>query len=118
MYSPDKWIVLEIELEDGEKVKKVLGVWSGGYLSGDSWRINSGIKKITQDEDYFYFHGFSGSVYKCNKWFEVWTSVMSEIVSRIGENYKVTLVPAKDLEVCEDLEDLKDLEDCKTQKDS
>jgi hypothetical protein len=51
----------------GTTTYKVLGSWSGGYLHGDSWKLNSGVVKIVEDDEYYYFHGFSGSVYKCHK---------------------------------------------------
>jgi len=44
-----------------------LAGWSGGYLTGSSWRINSGVVKETYDEPYYYFHGASGSSYRCHK---------------------------------------------------
>lgn len=59
---PDKWVVLKIP-----NGYKVFGTWFGDYLTGDSWRINSGIKEIVDDEHYYYFIGFSGSCYKCHK---------------------------------------------------
>lgn len=64
-YNPDSWIVLKV-LGDNP-FYKVLGGWSGGYLDGDSWRINSGIKSVTFDGEYFSFEGFSGSIYECHK---------------------------------------------------
>ena len=67
-YTPDNWVVLKIKqgkLDSG--FYKVLGGWSGGYLYGDSWRMNSGITEFTEDGDYLLFHGYSGSVYRCHK---------------------------------------------------
>ncbi|MDA1317393.1 MAG: hypothetical protein O3B87_05235 [bacterium] len=46
---------------------RILSGVSGGYLSGDSWRMNSGIVRVEEDEDYFYFYGASGSCYQCHK---------------------------------------------------
>lgn len=67
-YIPDKWLILEITPDDeSTPYLRVFGTWAGGYLSGDSWRINSGVTEITQDDDYYYFHGASGSVYNCHK---------------------------------------------------
>jgi hypothetical protein len=63
---PDNWVILKIQYES-ETYYKVFGVWTGGYLRGDSWQLNSGIEKVTQDDEYYYFIGFSGSCYKCNK---------------------------------------------------
>jgi hypothetical protein len=61
--APDKWVVLELP----DNNYKVFGTWAGGYLDGDRWQLNSGIKGVEQDEDYYYFIGFSGSCYKCKK---------------------------------------------------
>lgn len=67
-YFPDSWVVLKIKqgkLDSG--IYKVLGGWSGGYTQGDSWRMNSGISKVTEDGDYWKFWGYSGSCYVCHK---------------------------------------------------
>ena len=67
-YKPDNWVILKIKKANAEEYfYKVLGGWSGGYLDGDSWRMNSGVSKVTEEGGYFLFHGFSGSVYKCHK---------------------------------------------------
>lgn len=65
-YLPDNWVVLKIT---GSKRThyRVLGGWSGSYLTGDSWRLNSGIVKVTEDENYYNFFGSSGSCYQCHK---------------------------------------------------
>lgn len=65
-YTPDNWVVLKINYKD-ETLHKVLGGWSGGYTTGDSWRMNSGVSEVTEDGDYLLFHGYSGSVYRCHK---------------------------------------------------
>ena len=66
METPDKWIVIKID-NDGEILYKVFASWYGGYLGSDSWRVNSGIVKVEEDEKYFRFYGFSGSCYQCAK---------------------------------------------------
>jgi hypothetical protein len=53
-------------LPDQDTLYKVLGGWSGGYLYGDSWRLNSGIMKAVYREEYVDFYGSSGSVYQCH----------------------------------------------------
>ena len=35
-------------------------------ISGDSWKVNSGITKCEYDDEFWYFYGYSGSVYKCH----------------------------------------------------
>jgi hypothetical protein len=64
-YSPDKWMLIEIKGIDPHY--RVFGVWYGGYLDGDSWRLNSGIIAVEEDDNYYYFYGNTGSVYRCHK---------------------------------------------------
>jgi len=65
-YNPDNWVVVKIKGDDPHY--RVLGGWSGGYLDGDSWRMNSGITRVVDADDHWlHFHGSSGSVYRCNK---------------------------------------------------
>jgi len=65
-YSPSVWVMLKFT-QDNKPVYKILAGWSGGYLHGDSWKLNSGCIKVEQDGDYYLFHGSSGSVYRCRK---------------------------------------------------
>jgi hypothetical protein len=64
--TPDSWRIIRITTPE-ETIYKVFGCWLGGFATGDSWRLNSGIVKVESDENYFYLHGISGSVYKCHK---------------------------------------------------
>ena len=66
MYTPDKWVVLEITNKD-KKIRKVLASFYGGYLSGDSWKLNSGIESTVETDEYYDFTGYSGSTYRCYK---------------------------------------------------
>jgi hypothetical protein len=43
-----------------DKRKKII-------LLSDDMRMNSGIAKVDEDENHYYFHGFSGSCYRCDK---------------------------------------------------
>ena len=63
-YTPDTWIVVKITT-DNTVVHKVLAGWSGSYLYGHSWKINSGIKSVTYSDGVYSFLGFSGSTYRC-----------------------------------------------------
>jgi hypothetical protein len=67
MYQPDKFIVLKVMPEGKEPFYKVFGTWLGGYLDGDSWRMNSGITSVEAQGPFLLFHGSSGSVYKVHK---------------------------------------------------
>lgn len=81
--TPEKWVVLKIP--NGHY--KVFASWCGDYLNGDSWKINSGIKEIDEDENYYYFIGFSGSCYKCDKKkYGVATYYTSNVLGNIIEN--------------------------------
>jgi hypothetical protein len=61
--TPERWVILKLP----NNFYKVFGTWAGGYLDGDRWKLNSGIQKVEQDDDYYYFTGFTGSCYKCHK---------------------------------------------------
>ena len=65
-YNPDKWVMLKFN-HNSEVIYKILATFYGGYLSGDSWKLNSGVTKIEEDGQCYLFHGSSGSVYRCHK---------------------------------------------------
>lgn len=63
-YWPDTYQFIRISSDqDKEIVTKLFAVWTGGYLDGASWKINSGITKIVKEDGMYYVHGCSGSVY-------------------------------------------------------
>lgn len=64
-YTPDNWVIIKIKGDDPHY--RVLAGWSGGYTTGDSWRMNSGIVRVEEDKEFFHFHGSSGSCYHCHK---------------------------------------------------
>jgi len=64
-YHPHNWVIIKINGDDPHY--RVLAGWSGGYTTGDSWRINSGITKVEEDDGAYYFYGSSGSCYRCGK---------------------------------------------------
>ena len=66
-YTPDKWLVVKIEGGKFPLTYKVFANWHGGYLDGDSWKLNSGITKVTKEGNFYLFKGYSGSVYSCNE---------------------------------------------------
>lgn len=65
-YTPDRWVVLEIN-NGTEVIRKVFAGWYGGYLDGDSWKLNSGNVKEEEFERSWEFTGYSGSIYICYK---------------------------------------------------
>ena len=60
--KPDGWVILQIT-ENNKIYYKVFGTWRGG----DRWKINSGIKSVSEDDEFYYFHGYTGSCYRCAK---------------------------------------------------
>jgi hypothetical protein len=64
-YTPDNWVV--IKMKSDAPHYRVLAGWSGGYLDGDAWRMNSGITRVENDGDRYKFYGSSGSCYSCYK---------------------------------------------------
>ena len=94
MYNPDKWVLIRVD----NTYFKVLGSWSGSYLYGSSWRLNSGIDKIIIEGDYFIFQGHSGSHYKCHKKSYGLNIAGADAWAMIKERYKdrVELLEEKD----------------------
>jgi hypothetical protein len=46
---------------------RVFGSWYGGYAGSDSWRMNSGITSMIEEDDHYLFIGSTGSTYACHK---------------------------------------------------
>ena len=90
-HYPDRWVILQI-VYNGETYYKVLGGWSGSYLNGQSWRLNSGIKKVENCDDHFLIHSDTGSVYKCNKdsygYNLIMLGVLETMIEKFGEAVK------------------------------
>ena len=66
MHQPDNWVMIKV-INTHETFYKILAGWSGGYLDGSSWRMNSGVVDVKEEGDYFLFLGSTGSIYKCHK---------------------------------------------------
>ena len=65
-YYPEAWRLLKIQHQN-ETYYKVFAGWVGGYATGSSWKLNSGCTKLEVDKYKHTFHGYSGSVYVCDK---------------------------------------------------
>jgi hypothetical protein len=83
-YTPDRWIILEIN-HNQEKIRKVFAGWYGGYLGSDSWQMNSGIVSETEFDDRWEFVGYSGSTYICYKKSYGLSAYMDAILAHILE---------------------------------
>lgn len=67
-YNPDKWLLVKItNTKDNQSHYRVFACWYGGYLGSDSWQMNSGITKVSESHDHYFFEGTSGSLYSCIK---------------------------------------------------
>jgi hypothetical protein len=64
-YTPDNWVVIKFNGDDPHY--RVLAGWSGGYLHGSSWQLNSGITRVEEDGKLLNFYGASGSCYRVHK---------------------------------------------------
>lgn len=64
-YNPDNWVILKIKGDTPHY--RVLAGWNDSYLTGDNWRVNSGIISVQEDKEAYYFVGYSGSTYCCTK---------------------------------------------------
>lgn len=66
-YTPDRWVVVKIESPGEEAWYRVFAGWYGGFTSGDSWKMSSGIVKAVEYEDRYEVENTSGSIYVCYK---------------------------------------------------
>jgi hypothetical protein len=92
MHCPDRWVILKIT----EDLYKVFATWYGDYISSDVWRINSGIVSLEEDEDFYYFKGHSGSIYKCHKnsyGCSLWTrGILNNMIEKAKEEINIDIV--------------------------
>ena len=79
-YTPDRWVVVEVN-NGTEVTNKVFAGWYGGYLDGDSWKLNSGNVKEEEFDDRWEFTGHSGSVYVCRKGAYGMSGYMGQVLS-------------------------------------
>jgi|SRR3990172_12574522 len=100
MYEPHAYKLLLIEGE-GQGIIRLFASWNSSYLGGESWRMNSGVTLIDEDDRYYYFHGYSGSCYKTSKLQGVLNSYASSVLeSIVGQKdsttpYKVEFITVK-----------------------
>lgn len=81
-YTPDRWVIIEINSEHG-KIRKILSSWYGGFAGSDEWRMSSGVTEVVDKDDHYEIHNHSGSIYTCYK-----NSIgMSSYTSRVYNNY-------------------------------
>ena len=64
-YVPNKWCIVKID-HNNEIYYKLFSSWSGSYLHGSEWRLNSGVVSCQSAGGMLEFSGETGSVYICN----------------------------------------------------
>lgn len=93
-YYPNSWVVIKISTKDGPSYYKIVC-----NFSYEDWRINSGISRIIPTETEYEIHGYSGSIYYCNKAQEHATELTSRIIDSIKKQLQetdsgeVTIIP-------------------------
>lgn len=86
MYTADKYEILKITPDGQESHYRLFTSNGGGYVDGDSWRMNSGITSIIEDPDgMLHVRGNSGSEYVVNKDMRGSTAYTSSILSQMIE---------------------------------
>jgi len=66
-YTPDCWIIVKIQSIGKEPYYRILAGWYGGFTTGDSWKLSSGIEKSFDRGDHYEILNASGSTYICYK---------------------------------------------------
>lgn len=98
-YHPDRWMILKVT-ESAKTHYRVFATWGGSYLSGQSWKMNSGIDSVDEDNTYFYFTGASGSVYACYKGEDAYGAYsfgmmqLHSLIEQAGDKIEVVEMPA------------------------
>jgi hypothetical protein len=92
-YFPDNWVVIKFKGDDPHY--RILAGWSGGYTTGSSWRMNSGIVRVEQTDHLYRFYGSTGSCYECRKNWYYLRMNNAYIWSQLQELYgnKVEMMP-------------------------
>ena len=96
MYNADYWSILKIKMKD-EEYYKLFASWPNEYPFGNGWRLNSGIERITEKDDNYLFHGYSGSIYRCPKKGHGVIGLNNKMtLSTVAENEHVELLEEKE----------------------
>jgi hypothetical protein len=79
IYTPDCWVFVRIETAEHGVIDKILAGWCGGFTTGDSWKLSSGVEKIEEFENRYEYTNFTGSLYICHKDRERFSNYLSSI---------------------------------------
>lgn len=111
-YNPESWVIIKIindktDQDDLKVLYKVFGSWRGNFVNSDSWRLNSGITKVEEQENCYIFYGASGSAYHCYKTGEgrpmgsYNTGVLGQLMNQLNNKDGITaeVVKAKEIQL-------------------
>jgi hypothetical protein len=59
--------MVKIDGNDHPTIYKIFACWYGGYAGSDSWKLNSGVTRVSKTGYVYSFEGSSGSVYECHE---------------------------------------------------
>lgn len=105
---PDKWILVKVTSEEHGEFYKIFATWSGSYLYGSSWQLNSGIDKVLFHDDHYEFQGISGSVYIGGKTnYGIAGADNWSVLSQLEDKFEARFHPLSEEEATEYLEGLK-----------
>jgi hypothetical protein len=95
-YAPDAWQVIQISTPD-ETIYKLFSTWYGGYLTGDAWKLNSGIVSMKKVGKVYEVTGHSGSIYRvpnhehCYSTSAYTNSVLANLIEK--SEYEIKVLP-------------------------
>jgi hypothetical protein len=101
-YQPDSWVIVLLDSQEHGKVYKVLASWYGGYTTGDSWKLSSGIEGVDVGDVLYTMPQSSGSTYLCHKNNEHMSGIMAGIYSSFvqeaeeAKTFTISLVKMSD----------------------
>ena len=105
-YNPESWVIIKIINDKTDKVLyKVFGSWRGNFVNSDSWRLNSGITRVGEQENLYIFSGESGSSYYCFKKGEgspmgsYNTGILDQLMKQLNSKDGITAMVVKAKEI-------------------
>ena len=107
-YYPDKFVIVKVTSPDYGTLYRVLASWYGGYTGSNSWKLSSGITKITKTDTGYEFLNHSGSVYFGSK--EIYgmssytMSIYSGFVDQLkeaGEGHSIEVIDEEAIDTLE-----------------
>ena len=88
-YTPDAWVIIEVDSPEHGKISKILAGWYGGFGGSNSWKISSGIVDFVEHEEYisgvYKSLQHSGSTYVLYAGSEMLTTLTAGLLSEYQE---------------------------------